>query len=108
VAFDIGFQFLYGYLELALADVTSPAVDRLELRAVDGYQVAAEEIRFATEESKPATNILDGLTVVATKVRNGLAEGPGQGNPASGVAAATSLRHCDETRARVVGWSGCG
>ena len=49
VAINFGIKLLDGLLQPGFGEVAGPAVDGFELRAVDGDQVAAEEVQLAAE-----------------------------------------------------------
>ena len=62
-------------LELVGIEVLVAGVDRRELAAVNGEQLAAEEIELAAEQGKLAVQSTDGFEVVLAEVGNGLEVG---------------------------------
>jgi hypothetical protein len=77
VGIDLLVEVLELALELALGDVAGTIVGGLELAAVDGDELAAEEVEVAAEQDESAADLTDGFAVVFAKVGDGLAEGPG-------------------------------
>jgi hypothetical protein len=56
--------------QLRLGHIPLCVIDRLELTAVNGYQVGAKQLPFFTEEGQGAKHVLEGGSLVLAKVRN--------------------------------------
>ena len=75
IAIDVLVQLADGVFELLLGEVAIAAVDCFELAAVDGDQVAAEEIEFAAEEGEFLADPTDGLPIVPAEIGDGFEVG---------------------------------
>ena len=72
IGFDPLLQLLQIFLHLGLGEVALTAVDRLELAAVNGDQLSAEQIQLPAQQAEGFEHFLERLAVVFTKVSDGL------------------------------------
>jgi hypothetical protein len=75
VALNVFVELLDGALELLLCDISLSSIDSFEFRAIDGHQVAAEEVELMAEEGEFPAHLANGLAVISAKVGDGLKVG---------------------------------